>query len=123
MIKRLVILLILVFVPVSSSFAMSGRGYMQYCSPVDVSSTNFLRCGAYVIGVVDNMRANKTGDVGYQNVCFPDKLNETQMVEMTLKWLQKNPDSWNTWAAFAVTMAMFENYKCGCDDDKEPAKK
>ncbi len=61
------------------------------------------------------MRANKAGDIGYKNVCFPEKADELQLIKMTTDWLKANPKSWNTWAAFAVTMAMFENFKCGCD--------
>jgi len=115
MMKSLFILVMLMLLPASSLFAMTGGGYLKYCSSVDINSANFLRCGSYVIGVVDNMRANKAGDIGYQNICFPQKADELQLIQMTLNWLEDNPKSWHTWAAFAVTMAMYENYKCGCN--------
>jgi len=112
--KSLFILVILIFLPVSSVFAMTGGGYLKYCSSVDANSAEFFRCGAYVIGVVDTMRASKAGNVAFKDVCFPEKTDEQQMIQMTLDWLNKNPKSLSSWAAFAVTMAMYENYKCGC---------
>jgi uncharacterized protein YozE (UPF0346 family) len=94
---------------------MSGEGYLKYCSSVDANSAEFYRCGAYVIGVVDTMRASKAGNVAFKDVCFPKKTDELQMIQITLDWLKKNPQSQSSWAAFAVTMAIYENFKCGCD--------
>ena len=114
--KNLIALLIaLSLLQASSALALSGGAYLNICSSAKPNSANFLRCGSYVIGVVDNLRANKAGDIGYKDLCFPEKADEAQLIQMTLDWLQKNPKSWNTWAAFAVSMAMYENYKCGCN--------
>jgi len=113
--KSLCIIVILIALPVTSVWAMTGAGYLQYCSSVDADSAEFYRCGAYAIGVVDTMRASKAGNVAFKDVCFPEKTDEVQLIKMTLDWLRNNPQSMSSWAAFAVTMAIYENFKCGCD--------
>ena len=113
--KSIFIIVLLILLPASSLYAMSGEGYLKYCSSVDANSAEFYRCGAYVIGVVDTMRASKAGNVAFKDVCFPKKTDELQMIQITLDWLKKNPQSQSSWAAFAVTMAIYENFKCGCD--------
>ncbi len=112
--KILLITALLLLLPVSSVFALTGGAYLQYCSSATPNSMYFPRCGSYILGVVDNMRANKAGDIGYTDVCFPDKMDEGQLVQMTVNWLKANPESLDTWAAFAASMAMYENFKCGC---------
>lgn len=113
--KSLYIIAILIALPFTSVHAMTGKAYLQYCSSVDAESAEFYRCGAYAIGVVDTMRASKAGNVAFKDVCFPEKTDELQLITMTLEWLKKNPQSLSSWAAFAVTMAIYENFKCGCD--------
>ena len=117
--KNMLLTVLLLLLPASTAWAMTGGSYLKYCSSAEINSSASLRCGAYVIGVVDTMRSSQAGNVAYKNICFPEKTDEAQMVQMTLKWLHENPESWSSWAAFGVTMAMFENYKCGCDTDKK----
>lgn len=99
--------------------AVTGKAYLQHCTNLDVNSIEFLRCSSYTVGVIDNMRGNKAGNVGFKNICIPQKTDDAQIVAMTLKWLKANPDALGMWAAFGVTMAMSENYPCGCDTKEE----
>lgn len=100
-------------------FAVTGKAYLQHCSNLDVNSMDYLRCSSYAVGVIDNMRGNKAGNVGFKNICIPQKTNDVEIVNMTIKWLEANPDSLGMWAAFGVTMAMNENYPCDCDTKEE----
>lgn len=110
----LLIIPLFILLSAASVSAMTGGGYLKYCSSVAANSAEFYRCGAYVIGVVDTMRASKAGNVAYKDACFPERTDEAQMIQMTLDWLEKNPKALDLWAAFAVTMAIYENFKCGC---------
>lgn len=122
--KKIVLLLVLLLsMSASSVFAVTGGAYLQSCASIVPNSTGFIRCGSYVLGVVDNMRAQKAGGIGeYKDVCFPEKMEEEQLIQMTVDWLGTNPDSLSHWAAFGVSMAMFQNFKCGCDSGGEEIK-
>lgn len=100
-------------------FAVTGKAYLQHCSNLDVNSRDYVRCSSYAVGVIDNMRGNKAGNVGFKDICIPQKTNDAEIVNMTVKWLEANPDALDMWAAFGVTMAMSENYPCGCDTKEE----
>ncbi len=108
-------------------FAVTGKAYLEHCSNLAVNSMEYLRCSSYAVGVLDNMRGNKAGKIGFEKICLPQKTDDAEIVNMTIKWLKANPESLGMWAAFGITMAMSENYPCGCDTKEEestpPAKK
>jgi hypothetical protein len=121
--KKVVLLLVLLsLTSVSSVFAVTGGAYLQACASLVPGTTGYIRCGSYVLGVIDNMRAQKAGDIGYKDVCFPEKMEEEQLIQMAVDWLGTNPESLTHWAAFGVSMAMYDNFKCGCDDPKPEPK-
>jgi hypothetical protein len=117
--KRISLIVTLTLFFVSPAFAVTGKAYLEHCSNLESNSIEFIRCSSYTVGVVDNMRGNKAGNVGFQGICIPQKTNDAELVNMTVKWLQTNQDALHMWAAFGVTMAMSENYPCGCDSNEE----
>ena len=103
-------------------FAVTGKAYLQHCSNLDVNSMDYLRCSSYAVGVIDNMRGNKAGNVGFKDICIPQKTNDAEIVNMTVKWLEANPDALDMWAAFGVTNkvpAVSLGNKCDLKEQQE----
>jgi len=110
---RLLRLALLMFValaagtPSQAGYFISGNDLKGYCDKGSHS------CGGYILGVVDmiSFEAEKPGSV--RQICLPEGVAATQLVDIAKRYLEDNPDKRHWSAPILVWNAMAAHFYCG----------
>lgn len=103
------------------SFKWDGNGLLENCTslvnamdspPVPVTSKEEFQigwCTGYIQGIAS--LGVDAGSFGF-NFCIPDKVTDTQLARVVVKWLRDNPKILNQRAVILTVMAIHDAYPC-----------
>ncbi len=110
--------------------AYDGNSILQHCKShlqaiedlpirpdglVDVPNTSSGLCVGYTAGVLDT-HAQWEQDLNVKTVCKPEAVRTNQLIRVTVKYLENNPDRLHYFAASLVKEAFEEAFPCSEDN-------
>jgi hypothetical protein len=91
------------------AFAEFHDGNSLYSRCIDSEAVNMGICLSYIAGIYDTMHKNEL--YGYK-ACLPTNVTIGQIKDITVSWLQRNPQYRHYVASSLVATALYEVFPC-----------
>lgn len=100
---------------ITSPAYMKSRRFQEFCQASDLERDRAV-CLGYLEGVWDSLSVLNpiltTSDAYEFNICLPQDVKVQAVAELTLEWMQQNPERDQETAASLIILALLERYPC-----------